>query len=166
ILKSKDPDRASGIDAQNRSRLIRSIEIAQELGKVPDLKAEAQVRNEHIQREINSHSIDFQLFVLNPPFSELEKKIKKRLNKRFKEGIIKEIENLQKKYKLSRKEIQSFGLAYYWTPLYLEGQISEIELFEKIYLSERNYAKRQLTWLKKEKGIRWTQETKDLLSKI
>jgi tRNA A37 N6-isopentenylltransferase MiaA len=48
----------------------------------------------------------------------------------------------------------------------LKNQISETELFEKIYLSERNYAKKQLTWLKKEKGVRWTQETKDLLSKI
>jgi tRNA dimethylallyltransferase len=161
-----DSSRASQIDSQNRPRIIRSIEIAQKLGKVPEIKTEAQIKNGVIQRKIKSYSVNFQFFALNPPFSELEKKIKKRLDKRFKEGIIKEVKNLQKKYELSQKEMQSFGLAYYWTPLYLKNQISETELFEKIYLSERNYAKKQLTWLKKEKGVRWTQETKDLLSKI
>jgi tRNA dimethylallyltransferase len=165
-LKSMDSSRASQIDSQNRPRIIRSIEIAQKLGKVPEIKTEAQIKNGVIQRKIKSYSVNFQFFALNPPFSELEKKIKKRLDKRFKEGIIKEVKNLQKKYELSQKEMQSFGLAYYWTPLYLKNQISETELFEKIYLSERNYAKKQLTWLKKEKGVRWTQETKDLLSKI
>ena len=74
---------------------------------------------------------------------------------------------------LSWKKIQSFGLGYYWIPLYLQGKLPKIKSFEKVYpvkssrsedienvfnrvyQAEKDYAKRQVTWFKKDQRIIW-----------
>ena len=85
---------------------------------------------------------------------KLHQNIKKRLEKRFKSGMIEEVKKLHEQG-LSWKKIRSFGLGYYWIPLYLQQKISKKELFEKTYQAEKDYAKRQMTWFKKDKRIIW-----------
>jgi tRNA delta(2)-isopentenylpyrophosphate transferase len=94
ILLKLDPERAKTIQKENKRRLIRAIEIATFLGKVPSLKKEPK----------------YEILVVAPyvDFRRLERKIYKRLIKRVK-GIIQEIKKLRK-LGLSLERIISFGL--------------------------------------------------------
>ncbi len=149
MLKKLDPERAKTIDRYNKVRLIRAIEIVKILGKVPNLSPTPSPYQGEGWGEVKFLQIGIKL-----PKEKLNKNIKNRLNKRFRRGMIKEVANLRKSG-LSWKKIQSFGLGYYWIPLYLQGKIDKKELFEKIYQSEKDYAKRQMTWFRKDKRIKW-----------
>ncbi len=147
-LKKLDPERAKTIDAKNPVRLIRAIEICQTLGKVPELNKKSKIKNQK-----------FIQIGINLPKEKLHENIKKRLKKRFTSGMIKEVEKLHSKDKLSWKRLESFGLGYRTIPQYLRGEIkNKEELFEKTYLAEKDYAKRQLTWFKKDKRIIWIEK--------
>ena len=159
-------ERAKNIDAQNKVRLIRAIEICKQLGSVPRLSPSPSEKND-----------DFQFLQIGIKHSKenLHKRIKKNINKRFKQGMISEVEKLRKDKKLSWKKIQSFGLAYYWIPLYLQNKISRKELTEKIYLAEKNYAKRQMTWFSaqgrsasggKDKKIKWLKNYREIEKEV
>ena len=93
---------------------------------------------------------------------ELYNNFEKRVLARFKQGMIEEAENMHTKTGLSWKKIQSFGLAYFWIPLYLQNKISKKELLEKVIQVEKNYAKRQMTWFKRDKRIKWLENYKKI----
>jgi len=152
MLRRIDPVRASIIDPKNKIRLIRAIEICQKLGKVPRFKP-------HLAKKKNRH--EFLQIGIDVPREVLSEKIKKRLKKRFQAGLIKEVNDLRR-LGLNWKKIQSFGLCYFWTPLYLTGKISLDELEERVYLAEKDYAKRQMTWFKKDKRILWLKKSKEI----
>ena len=164
LLKKLDPERADSIDSKNKIRIIRAIEIASQLGKVPKMEmfpAEKSTFN------FESQKIPFLQIGIDWPIEKLSEKIKTRLNDRFQAGMIEEIKMLQDKYDISLEKIQSFGLAYHWIPEFMKGNISEKELQEKVYFAERNYAKRQKTWFKRDKRIIWEndfEKIKDLVS--
>jgi tRNA dimethylallyltransferase len=151
-LKKLDPQRLKTIDQKNPVRLIRAIEIAKKIGHVPSSKFQV----------LNYDSLQIGIDV---PKEKLQKNIKKRLEKRFKQGMIKEVNDLHNPPaggKLSWKKIQSFGLGYFWIPLYLQNKISKQEVFEKIYQAEKDYAKRQMTWFKKDERIKWLKSYKNI----
>jgi tRNA dimethylallyltransferase len=147
MLKKLDSSRTKTIDAKNKVRLIRAIEICKKIGRVPSIKnTKCQLRNTRYQAlQIG----------LNLSREKLYENIEKRVLSRFKQGMIEEVKNLHSKQKLSWKKIQSFGLAYFWIPLYLQNKITKKELFEKVIQVEKNYAKRQMTWFKRDKQIKW-----------
>lgn len=157
MLAKLDPERAKNIDSKNKVRLIRAIEICQKLGKVPEIKKSDLKPTKVGPREFLQIGIDM-------PRETLNEKIKKRLKKRFQSGLIEEVDTL-KKSGLNWKKIQSFGLSYFWVPLYLEGKISLDELYERVYLAEKDYAKRQMTWFKKDKRIIWLKNYKEIEKK-
>lgn len=157
MLKKLDPERAKNIDAKNKVRLIRAIEICKVIGKVPKNSEKSTANNEQY---------NFLQIGIDIPKEKLHQNIKNRLEKRFKAGLIKEVENLRKIYKLNWKKIQSFGLAYYWIPIYFKEKISKQELFDKVYQSEKDYTKRQMTWFKKDKMIRWIKNKKEAEKEI
>ncbi len=144
ILQKTDPIRAKNIDAKNPARLIRAIEICETLGKVPNNTIHSSNTN-----------FDFLQIGISLPKEKLHKNIKKRLEQRFAEGIILEVEKLHKENKISWKKMESFGLSYLWIAKFLQKQLPQNELFEKIYQAEKNYAKRQLTWFGKDQRINW-----------
>lgn len=135
-LEKLDPVRAKNIDAKNRVRLIRAIEICQSLGTVPEIK-----------NDPSDSKYRFLQIGISLSKETLHKNIQKRLEQRFSEGMITEVKGLHKKQKLSWSKIRSFGLGYALIPDYLLGKIiSQEELLEKAYLAEKDYAKRQMTW--------------------
>jgi tRNA dimethylallyltransferase len=140
MLKKIDPQRAKNIDPNNKVRLIRAIEIAQKLGKVPELKKELKYNPLFIGIKISKE--------------KLKEKIKKRLIKRLKQGMIKEVEKL-KKQGLSWKKLESFGLEYRYIAYYLQNKISYKQMLNQLEKAIINYAKRQMTWFKKNKNINW-----------
>lgn len=185
ILKKLDPMRASTIDAKNKVRLIRAIEIAKVLGKVPRLKSKesfftkayrfllTQSRPLPVIRQKLScpdassddasistcgvvyRNVEFLQLGIDFPKEILEQRIKMRIEQRMQAGMVEEVKTLKETYDLSWEKVQSFGLGYYWIPLYLQNQITQAQLEEKILIAERGYAKRQRTWFKKDKRILW-----------
>lgn len=140
MLTKKDPERAKTIDRHNKVRLIRALEIIESLGHVPT------------RQPARSTSFKFIYVGLKP--DDLEKKIYRRLITRL-PGIIREAGKLIKLRSLSYKRMHQLGLEYRYVGLYLQGKISKKELEEKLYIEIRRYAKRQMTWFKRNKKIKW-----------
>jgi tRNA dimethylallyltransferase len=150
MLKKLDPVRAKNIDAKNPVRLIRSIEICKVLGKVPTSTDRG--------RTLSTKKVRPRAFLqigINLPKEKLHKNIEKRLRQRFAQGMIEEVERLHREQKISWKKMESFGLGYLWIAKFLQKQLPKEELFEKVYLAEKDYAKRQMTWFKKDERITW-----------
>ncbi len=163
LLEKLDPERAKTVDSKNKIRLIRAIEIAKKLGKVP--KVEMFPEKTPIF-EFENEKVPFIQIGIDWPIKKLSEKIKDRLDDRFQAGMIEEIKMLQEKYQISLEKIQSFGLAYHWIPEFIKGNISEKELREKVYFAERGYAKRQKTWFKRDERIIWKNDTKKIIKLI
>ena len=145
-LQKLDPDRAADIDAKNPRRLVRALEIVLTSGRpVPKLKSKAQYAVSWIG--------------LNPGMEVLEMKIKKRLQARLKQGMIKEVKMLHTQG-VSWKRLESFGLEYKYCALYLQQKITKRELEDQLLIAIRQYAKRQITWWKPNKDIRWFTDNK------
>lgn len=136
-LASLDQDRFSTIDTHNRVRLIRAIEIAEALGKVP-----AQTR---IQK------YDVEWIYLDLADDELKKRIHDRLYKRMKTGMGAEVKNLHEAG-VSWKRLESLGLEYRYLAQYLQNKISKQAMLDAIEKESWRYAKRQRTWFKKYAG--------------
>lgn len=151
MLKKLDPERAGSIDKKNKVRLIRAIEICKKLGQVP----------QGIISGLRTTNYRFLQIGINVPREQLHEKIRKRLKKRFQAGLVEEVRALRKT-SLSWKKIQSFGLCYFWIPLYLKEKIYSDELEERVYLAEKDYAKRQMTWFRKDKRIMWLKNYVDI----
>lgn len=147
-LQKLDPERAQNIDPKNKVRLIRAIEIATALGKVPS------------RSTVNGHQsskYDCLQLGLDVPRETLNAKIKKRLQVRFDEGMTTEVENLHKNG-VSWEWLEKIGLEYRWIARFLQAKISQKEMQEKLYFDSIHYAKRQMTWLKKNQHILWLKD--------
>ena len=141
MLKKLDPRRAKEIDRRNPVRLIRAIEIAKALGKVPKFNIQPSIFN-------------VLKIGVRPENKELKKRIRARLLKRLRQGMIKEVKNLHKNG-VSWKRLESFGLEYRFVANYLQNKLSKEEMISKLETAIWQYAKRQLTWFKRDKEIKW-----------
>jgi tRNA dimethylallyltransferase len=148
ILEKLDKFRASQIDKNNPIRLIRAIEIAKTLGKVPKL----------------NKTSDFKVLKigLTLPPEILKERIYIRLISRIKKGMIKEIKDLHEKKNISWKRLESLGLEYRYVSFYLQKKISKNEMIEKLNTEIWHFAKRQNTWFKRDKDIIWINPLKKL----
>lgn len=140
ILKTKDPRRAETIDRDNPRRLVRAIEIASSLGKIPAVKKNPL---------FNTLQIGLTL-----PREELRERIKIRLEKRLTEGMIEEAESLHKNG-LSFERMNELGLEYRYLAKHLQGELTLDETKEKLLTEINRYAKRQMTWFKPDERIKW-----------
>lgn len=146
-LKEIDSKRAKTIQKENKRRLIRALEIAIKIGRVPPLIKKPK----------------YTVLTVAPyvKFSSLEKEIYRRLLKRVR-GIIQEIKKLRK-IGLSFKRIISFGLEYEWFGKYVMGKINLKFAIEKCYKDIRRFAKKQIRELNKIEGVNWFKNKKELL---
>jgi tRNA dimethylallyltransferase len=150
MLEKLDPERAKNIDAKNKVRLIRAIEICKTLGSVP--KSITQNK---------SNKYKFLQIGIDMPKEILNEKIKKRLGQRFSSGMIEEVQNLNENG-VSWERLEYFGLEYRWIARYLQKKISLDEMMEKLYFDIIHYAKRQMTWFRKDKRIMWIKDYKEI----
>ena len=146
-LKNLAPERARSIDAKNPRRLIRAIEIAKKIGKIPKLKSMSR-------RDLDIRQIGIKL-----PDEILKKNIEKRIKKMLKGGIVAETKKL-KSSGLPWKRIYELGFEYKYPALFLQNKIGNDEMLAKMLVENRNYAKRQMTWFKKDKRIKWISKEK------
>ncbi len=154
-VQKLDINTANRIDRNNRRRLIRALEIIKSTGKpVPTLE--------------KSSPYDVLKIGLKPTKENLEYRIKKRLEKRLKLGMVREVRDLHKNG-LSWKRLDDLGLEYRYVSRYLRGLISYEQMKEEILKESYRYAKRQMTWFtrqnfarqnlggfKKDTEIHWT----------
>ncbi len=150
MLKKLDKSRAKSIDKNNKVRLIRAIEIAKALGKVPKVKSQSKYKVTKIG--------------LTLPDEILKEKIKARLLARIKRGMLREIKKLHDSG-VSWKRMEMLGLEYRYGAVYLQGKITKQEMIEKLNTEIWHYAKRQKTWFKRDKNITWLDPRKNRLSK-
>ena len=141
ILKKLDPERAKNIDSKNPRRLIRAIEIAKKLGKIPHLDIECP--------SWMALQIGIKL-----PDEILKNNIEKRIREMLKDGLVAETKKLRKSG-LSWKRIYELGFEYKYPALFLQGKISQEEMLAKMLIENWQYAKRQMTWFKRDKRIKW-----------
>jgi len=141
MLKNLDPDRAQTIDKNNPRRLIRALEIVKKLGTVP-VPSLPCPRFEVLMIGVKRNQ------------KELKERIKKRLLKRLKAGMIAEVKKINQQG-VSWKRLEEFGLEYRYVALFLQGKLTKQEMIEKLQKEIEHYAKRQITWFKKDKRIHW-----------
>jgi tRNA dimethylallyltransferase len=150
-LKKLDLRRAKTIDRFNKRRLIRALEIV--------LTTKKPVPSGVMIYHNAQPNYDVLKIGIKKEPEELKKLIHKRLVKRLKQGIIKEVENLHNPPAgggLSWKRLDDFGLEYRYVSRYLRGLISKTEMSDLIEKESWRYAKRQMTWFKRDKNIIWT----------
>lgn len=134
-LLKKDSRRAENIDKYNRPRLIRALEIINEIGAVPESDASTLCHPTTI-------------YIMSPTREQLKKRITARLEKRIQIGMIDEVKNIMNQG-YNSKQMKKFGLEYEIIGKYIEGIISEEEMKKEIVNKSMQYAKRQETWNKK-----------------
>lgn len=140
-LSALDPHRAERIDRNNPRRLVRAIEIARVIGSVPQIP-DVPKKYETLKIAIKTDT------------ETLRDRIKERLEKRMALGMIKEAKKLIADG-LSFERMKELGLEYRYLADFLEGKISEEKMKEEIFFKDWQYAKRQMTWLKRDAEIRW-----------
>ncbi|MEI7463324.1 MAG: tRNA (adenosine(37)-N6)-dimethylallyltransferase MiaA [Candidatus Taylorbacteria bacterium] len=146
ILQKLDQDRASTIDRMNKRRLSRAILIARKLGKVPVIDTTPK-------QTVDSKS-DYKLVGITLPIDELRVRIHNRLVSRIDAGMIDEAKKLNENG-LSYERMNELGLEYRYEAQYLQGQITKEGMIEKLDIEISHYAKRQMTWFKRDKNIDW-----------
>jgi tRNA dimethylallyltransferase len=140
ILIKLDPTRAENIDPQNPHRLIRAIEIATALGKVPPI--------------IQTPKYTALKIGINPTQEFLNRRIHSRLMNRMKYGMRLEVKRLNNNG-VSWERLESFGLEYRRLAECIQKKITKEEAIELLERDIIQYAKRQMTWWKRDKNIHW-----------
>ncbi len=141
LLRRLDPRRAKNIDRFNRRRLVRALEIALTTGKaVPALRKTPPYNA-------------LKIGVAFPP-EELKKRIRLRLRQRLRQRMIGEVKKLRRGG-LSWKRLDDLGLEYRWISRYLRGFLAKKEMEETLEKEIVKYAKRQMTWFKRDREIVW-----------
>ena len=128
-------------DLENRERLIRAIEIAKYKEENPELLEKLKEKRTLIKPKIIG---------INFEKEELASRIHKRLISRIEEGMIEEVEALHDERMIDWEYLESLGLEYRFTSMYLQGKIKTKEEFiETTFRHICKFAKRQKTWFRK-----------------
>ena len=145
-LRLVDKMAAEQIHANNVKRVIRALEFYHQTG---------QRISEHNERERQKESpYQFVYFVLNDDRKRLYERIDRRVDQMLKDGLIKEVAAL-KSMGCTRDMVSMQGLGYKEILAYLEGELSLKEAIYRLKRDTRHFAKRQITWFKREREIIW-----------
>ena len=145
-LNEIDPKSAENIHPNNVKRIIRALEY---------FKLNGKLFSEHNETEKQKESpYNFMYFVIDDDRELLYQRINKRVDVMLSKGLVDEVKTLYEKG-LRIGMTSAEGIGYKQLLTYLEGEISLDEATEKIKQDSRHYAKRQLTWFRREKETTW-----------
>ena len=146
MLRKCDEKAASYIHPNDIKRLTRALEYYHETGmKISEHNEEARKKES---------PYDFKYFVLNIPRDELYENIDKRVDDMIKKGLVDEVKNLAE-MGLDDSYVSMKGLGYKEILRSLNGELSLNEAIRIIKRDTRHFAKRQLTWFKRERDCIW-----------
>jgi tRNA dimethylallyltransferase len=152
-LRTLDPRRAKTIDRRNKRRLIRALEIVMATGR-PAPRRTANPRS-HIFKNARMSQVKIVKIGLAPRPARLRQRINARLARDLRRGLIEEVRTLHARG-LSWKRLDELGLEYRYVAQYLRGDMrSKEELERKLQTELRRYAKRQMTWFKRDEATFW-----------
>ena len=143
--KRIDPEAIKKISQNDKKRIIRILEIYHATGYN---KTEQERKSREKEPEF-----DYKVYGLNMPREKLYKRIDLRVDIMIKQGLIEEVEKIYKKYSEFPTAMQ--GLGYKEVVEYLKNNLTKEEMIEKIKQETRRYAKRQMTWFRKNKQTIW-----------
>ena len=143
--KQLDPKAIEKISPNDKKRILRILEIYHATGKT---KTEQEIESRKKEVEY-----DYKVYALDWNRQKLYDRINKRVDMMIEQGLIKEVKQILAKYDTFPTAMQ--GLGYKEVVEYLEGKFTKEEMIEKIKMETRRYAKRQLTWFRKNKQTIW-----------
>ena len=150
-LRQVDEPAAKQIHANNVKRVIRALEYYLQTG---------QRISEHNEKEREKESpYEFFYFVLTDQREILYERIDQRVDRMIEEGLVEEVKRL-KEMGCSRELVSMQGLGYKEILDYLDGRCTLDEAVYKIKRDTRHFAKRQLTWFRRERAVRWIDKSK------
>ncbi|MDD5936935.1 MAG: tRNA (adenosine(37)-N6)-dimethylallyltransferase MiaA [Clostridiales bacterium] len=151
MLKEVDEASAIAIHENNVKKVIRALEFYQQTG--------TKISEHNLEQSERTSPYDFTYFVLNDDREKLYERIDLRIDEMLEEGLIEEVKHLRE-MGYSRDLVSMQGLGYKEILAYLEG---ECTLEEAVYILKRDtrhFAKRQLTWFRREKNVTWVDKQK------
>ncbi len=146
MLKNLDADRYQKVDLQNPQRIMRAIEIAEK----------TNIPVENINKQIATRNFNTIKIGLNISRELLYERINNRVDEMIKNGLLKEAHDMHLHKDLNA--LQTVGYTELFD--YFDGKQSLEFAIDKIKQHTRNFAKRQLTWFRKEEDVKWF-ETND-----
>ena len=145
-LKQVDPESAEAIHPNNVKRVIRALEFYQETGQPISLH--------NIEQKEKQPPYTYAYFVLNDDRARLYERIDRRVDRMVEQGLVEEVRWL-KEHGYDRSLVSMQGLGYKELFPYLDGTCSLEEAVEIIKRDTRHFAKRQITWFKREPDVIW-----------
>lgn len=146
MLRQVDPESARAIHANNQKRVIRALEYYRQTGEKISAHNEAERQKES--------PYQFLYYVLNTDRSLLYQRIDQRVDKMVKDGLVEEVRKL-KELGCTRSMVSMQGLGYKEILDYLDGACSLEEAIYILKRDTRHFAKRQLTWFRRERDVKW-----------
>ena len=160
VLAGYDKEVLTKIDTNNKIRIIRAIEVYKNGYSFDDMR-KAEPKFEALQIGITWER------------EVLYQRIDERLRRRLDQGMVEEVASAIDEG-VSKDKLDKLGLEYRYVLKYLDGEITSLEeLYEKLRFAIHRYARRQLTWFRKEKSVHWldtsgnyVEEAEDLIKKF
>ena len=151
-----DPEAMSKISPNDKKRIVRVLEIFKATGKT---KTEQEI----LSRQ-NGVKYDYKVFGITMERGKLYSRINLRVDLMIEKGLEEEVKSLVNKYTKFPTAMQ--GLGYKEVVEYFEGNLTREEMIDKIKQESRRYAKRQLTWFRKNKETIWLDSSDDMQNNI
>lgn len=140
-----DEEAVKKISSNDKKRIMRILEIHHQTGKT---KTQLEIESRKEEPEY-----DYLVYAINMDREKLYDRINKRVDIMIDQGLIEEVQKLLQKYKNFPTAMQ--GLGYKEVVSYLQGNMTREEMIDVLKQETRRYAKRQLTWFRKNKEIKW-----------
>ena len=169
VMSDREPDLAyrDALEKLETPELYRML-----LEKIPDIQVDAKNRNRVMRILEKLHDGDDHLPHKDPRYDclklgvtwdreTLKARIDERLEKRMRQGMVSEVKSLLNQG-ASVEFMNKLGLEYRYITQYLTGEIaSEAEMCDQLFLAIKRFAKRQMTWFRREKDMHWLDMTAD-----
>ncbi len=146
LLSQVDPESAERIHSHNVKRVIRALEYFRQTGEKISLHNEQERKRES--------PYTFRYFVIHTPRERLYKQIDRRVDQMVEQGLVEEVRRL-KEMGIRRGMTSMQGLGYKEILDYLNGDCTLEEAIAILKRDTRHFAKRQLTWFKRERDVEW-----------
>ena len=154
--KEIDPEAIAKISKNDKKRILRILEIYNATGKNKTYQEK--------QSRIKEVEYDYKIYAINWDREKLYDRINKRVDIMIEQGLIEEVKEIYSKYDKFPTAMQ--GLGYKEVVEYLQGETTKEEMIEKIKQESRRYAKRQITWFKKNKQTIWLDGQNEIQNNI
>ena len=151
-----DPEAMKKISQNDKKRIFRVLEIYNATGK--------NKTEQEIESRKKENPYDYIVFAIDMPREKLYERINKRVDIMIENGLVDEVKSLINKYEQLPTAIQ--GLGYKEVVEYLNNELTFEEMVEKIKMETRRYAKRQLTWFRRNKQIKWIDGLDDIQNNV